>query len=417
MDEVQKQNDKASASGSGAEPGPDRKRSFWKRQPTILIGSLALAVLFFFGLHYLTLSFTHESTDDAFLEADVIALAPKVAGQVKKVYVADNQPVKAGDPLVDIDPRDYEVALAQKQAAHTAAEDNVKLLEASIAYLGTQVTTAEATAKQSEAEAAADEATADKAGADLKRAEELIQNKPISPQEFDSAKAAAAAARATWRAGREKATSDRAKIAEVQAQLEAGRRAWDRAQAQARQAGVDVEQADLNLSYTHIAAPQDGQVTRKAVVEGDYLQVGQRIMALVPAEVWVIANFKETQLKKIRVGRPANIKIDSVSGRTFAGHVQSVQAGSGAAFSLLPPENAVGNYVKVVQRVPVKIVFDQPVEAGHVLGPGMSVVPWVQVKGFEIPGFVVLIAAALLALVAGSVWWRAANRGGQPGRE
>jgi membrane fusion protein, multidrug efflux system len=366
--------------------------------------------LFFLGLHYVGESFTHESTDDAFLDATVVAIAPRVPGQVKKVYVAPNQPVKKGDPLLDLDPRDHEVQLAQKKAAQAAAEANVKLLESAIALFGTQVATAEATAKQSEAQVAAEQASADKANSDLKRAEGLIQNKTISSQEFDSAKAAAAAANATLRAGQEKAASDRAKIAEAQAQLGSGRQAWERARAQAKQSAVDVEQADLNLSYTRITAPQDGQVTRKAVEGGDYVQAGQRLMALVADDIYVIANFKESQLQNIRTNQPVKIWIDSVAGRAMAGRVESIQAGSGAAFSLLPPENAVGNYVKVVQRVPVKIVFNQPVEAEHVLGPGMSVVPSVRIVRFEVPDPAVALVAAALALMVGALWWRAANK-------
>jgi membrane fusion protein, multidrug efflux system len=411
MDEQQTGATKSPAVAGGENAGSETDRpTFWKRRPVIVVGTLGLAWLLFLGLHYVARSFTHESTDDAFLSADIGSIAPRVAGQVKRVCVNDNQPVKAGEMLVEIDPRDYAVQVAQKQAALKAAEANVKLLEASIQLLGTQVGTAQATAKKSEAEAAADQANADRAEADLKRAEGLIQNRTISPQEFDAAKAAAASATATLKAGQEKAVSDRTKIDETRAQLEAGRRAWERAQAQASQSGVDVQQADLNLSYTRVTAPQDGRVTRKAVQDGDYVQAGQRLMALVSGEIYVVANFKETELRGIRPGQPVKITVDSVGGHAFAGHVDSIQAGSGAAFSLLPPENAVGNYVKVVQRVPVKILFDQPIEAGHVLGPGMSVVPSVQVAGFEVPDFVIAIVAAILALIAGFAWSKAANR-------
>jgi membrane fusion protein (multidrug efflux system) len=171
-----------------------------------------------------------------------------------------------------------------------------------------------------------------------------------------------------------------------------------------------VQQAELNLSYTRITAPAAGRVTRKAVEDGDYVQVGQRLMALVPRELWVTANFKETELQNIRTNQPVHLYIDSVGSRAFRGHVESTQAGSGAAFSLLPPENAVGNYVKVVQRVPVKIVFDEPVETGHVLGPGMSVVPYVQTAESDIPDVIIALVAGILALVPGFFWWKAANR-------
>jgi membrane fusion protein (multidrug efflux system) len=280
----------------------------------------------------------------------------------------------------------------------------------------TQVASAEATAKQSAAEADASQATAEKARADLKRAEELIQNHTISAQEFDSAKAAATATGASLNAAREKAASNRAKVVEAQAQVEAAQKAFERGEAQARQAEWDVKAAELNLSYARVTAPADGYVTKSAVEDGDYIQVGQKLMALVPHEFYVTANFKESQVEHIRPGQPVRITVDSVEGRVFAGHVESIMAGSGARFSLLPPENAVGNYVKVVQRIPVKILFDEPVNAGHVLGPGMSVVPSVHVKGYVISETVVLIVAAVGALVIGALWWKAAGRKGDAKR-
>ncbi len=389
--------------------GIPSKRSLWKRSPVIIVGTVLLGWLLFIGLRYFGETFTHESTDNAFLDADIIAIAPKVFGQVTKVYVQQNQLVKAGDPLLEIDPRDHEIQLAQKQSALATAKANEELVKASFELLGTEVQAAEATAKQSAAEAEADAAQADKAKADLQRAEDLIQRKIISPQEYDAAKSAAIAANASLNAGRAKAASDSSKVDAAKAQLEAGRRAFERAEAQAEESAVDIRQAELNLSYTRITAPHDGRVTRKAVEAGDYIQVGQRLMALVPNEVWVTANFKETQLRKIRVGQPVRIKIDAIANRTFPGHVQSIQAGSGAAFSLLPPENAVGNYVKVVQRVPVRIVFDTNVGDQFVVGPGMSVSPAIRVAGFEIPQLATAIAAVLLALVAAFFWRKLAN--------
>jgi membrane fusion protein (multidrug efflux system) len=411
MDAEQTQNVNSPAPGAREEQ--NNRPPLWQRRPIIVAGILGMAVLLFFGLQYFVESLTHESTDDAFLDATVVSIAPRVAGQARKVHVDHNQSVKAGDPLVELDPQDYDVQVAQKRTAQVAAEANVKLLIATLEMLGTQVATAEATAKESEATAASDQAAAEKAGADLKRAEELMRNKTISPQEYDAARAAATGAEAKWRASREKAASNLSKIAESRAQLEAGRRAWERSRAQAAQSAVDVQQADLNLSYTRIVAPQDGHVTKKAVEAGDYVQVGQRLLALVAEDLYVIANFKETQLRSIRTNQPVKIRIDSVAGRAFSGRVQSIQAGSGAAFSLLPPENAVGNYVKVVQRVPVKIVFDKPFDPGQVLGPGMSVEPSVRVASFEVPEAVVLIAAVILSLVAGFLWWRMADREGR----
>jgi membrane fusion protein (multidrug efflux system) len=388
----------------------DGKASFWQRRPVVVVGTLILFGLLFCGLGYLAESLTHEATDDAFLDADVISIAPKVPGQVKKVHVQSNQAVKAGDLLVEIDPRDLAVQLEQKRAALNAARANLDLLKASFELRRAQIGTAEATTKQTAAEVAAAAATAEKARADLKRAEELIQNHTISPQEFDSSKAAATAAEANLKAARERTASDQSKVTEAKAQLETSRKALEWGEAQVHQAESDAQAAELNLSYARVTAPAAGYVTKKAVEDGDYIQVGQKLMALVPSELYVTANYKETQVEHLRPGQPVRITVDSAGGRVFAGHVDSIMAGSGARFSLLPPENAVGNYVKVVQRIPVKILFDEPVEAGHVLGPGMSVVPSVHVKGYEVSETVVVVVAAVVALVIGALWWRAAGR-------
>ncbi|HXA45047.1 MAG TPA: HlyD family secretion protein, partial [Candidatus Angelobacter sp.] len=236
-----------------------------------------------------------------------------------------------------------------------------------------------------------------KAKADFERAQALIKDQTISAQEFDQAKAAVDKAEADLNSARQTAASDESKIDEATAQKDA---AWAEAGsvlAQSKQAGTQVDSAQLNLSYTKIFAPSDGLVTRKQVEVGDYLQTGQQIMSLVPTEVWVTANFKESQLEKMQEGQPVIVAIDALGGRTFRAHVDSVQAGSGAQFSLLPPENATGNFVKVVQRVPVKIVFDESLPADHTIGPGLSVTPSVQVGKFNAPPVILAIVAAVLA--------------------
>ena len=376
----------------------------------ILGGTILLGGLLFLGLRYVARSLTHESTDDAFLDGDIISVAPKVSGQVSQVHVTSNQKVQANQLLVEIEPRDLAVQAEQKKAAMESSHANLKLIESSLGLFRAQIVTAQALAKQSDAEAVAAEATTAKANADLKRAEELMRKNTISPQEFDTAKTAAAAAEANLQAAREKTASDRSKIAEVEAQLRAGERGYERAEAQQRQSALDAQQAELNLSYARIPAPADGQVTRKAVEPGDYIQVGQRLMALVLGNLWVTANFKETQLKRIRPRQPVKITIDSMPDRVFAGYVESIQAGSGARFSLLPPENAVGNYVKIVQRVPVRIFFDGPIKSEHVLGPGMSVVPSVHVTNYDISELIIAMVAIVLAALFGLIWWRMANR-------
>ena len=410
MEQMQNQS-KTTAVRLGNAAAAGGKASFWRKPPVIIIGTVVLAVLLLAGLRYLALAFTHESTDDAFLDANFISIAPKVAGQVKKVAVADNQAVKAGDLLVEIDPRDLQAAFDQKRAAVDSAKANAEMLKAGVELGRAQIASAEATAKQTAAEAVAAEAGTQKAKADFKRAQELFANRTISPQEFDSAKMAIDWAEANLKAAREKAASSQAKVTEVVAQLQAALRALDRGEAQTRQAQWDAQAAELNLSYTRIAAPADGYVTKKSVENGNYVQAGQNLMALVPEKgIFVTANFKENQLKHIRPGQSVRISVDVLPGGPFPGHVDSTMAGSGARFSLLPPENAVGNYVKVVQRIPVKILFDKPVESGHVLGPGMSVVPSVRVTNHEVPEAVTDVAGVLLAVVIGVLWWRLAGR-------
>jgi membrane fusion protein, multidrug efflux system len=356
-----------------------------------------LAVLLFFGLDYLVTAFTHESTDDAFIAAHVVSIAPRVAGQVSAVHVLDNQMVHSNDLLVEIDSADYSTTVAQKQSSTDAAEANYKSFLAALDLMTVKVATAEATADQSKADADAAQATDVRTQADFGRSQELRKQDTISAQEFDAAQAAIKEADANLMAARQKAIADVSRINETKAELSATEAAVAMALAQFHQAQANVQAAQLDLSYTKIFATCDGRVTRKAVESGNYVQVGQQLMSIAPVDVWVVANFKESQLKKMKPGQPAFVTIDALGGRIFHAHVDSVQAGSGAAFSLLPPENATGNYVKVVQRVPVKILFDEPLPADHTIGPGLSVTPSVHVSSFEIPGWVIALLAIVLA--------------------
>ena len=260
-----------------------------------------------------------------------------------------------------------------------------------------KLATAQATARESKADADAAAATAARAQADFERAQDLRKQNTTSAQEFDSAQAATRQAAASLNSAKQKAEADESKIKEAEAQLNVTKSAVTMALAQSHSAQKDADAAQLNLSYTKIFAPGAGRITRKAVEAGDYLEAGQQIMSLVPPEVWVVANFKESQLKKMAPGQPVSVEIDALGGQKFAAHVDSVQAGSGAAFSLLPPENATGNFVKVVQRVPVKIIFDEPLPADHVIGPGLSVTPSVQVNKFVFPAWAMALIAVLIA--------------------
>jgi membrane fusion protein (multidrug efflux system) len=363
---------------------------------------IALAVLLYFGLKTLADIFTHESTDDAFIAGHVVSIAPRIAGQVAAVHVLDNQLVRSNEPLVDIDPSDYAITVAQKQSAAASQDANFRTVVAAVELMRAKVATAEAAARVAKADADAAAATAKNAQADFVRAQDLARQKTISSQEFDAALAADTKAQADLKSAQDNADEETSKVDEAEKQLDAVFAEKEMAFSQLNESQTNVAAAKLNLSYTKIFAPCDGRVTRKSVEPGDYLEAGQQIMSLVPEDVWVVANFKESQLDKMRAGQPATVAIDALGGREFRAHVDSIQAGSGAAFSLLPPENATGNFVKVVQRVPVKIVFDEPLPAGFVAGPGLSVTPSVQVSKFVFPVWAIAIIAIILTGAA--VW-------------
>jgi len=356
-----------------------------------------LAVGLYFGLDYLADVFTHEATDDAFIAAHIVSIAPRISGQVAAVHVLDNQMVRSNDLLVEIDPADYAMTVAQKGAAADAQSASYKTMFAGWQLMQAKVTTAEAATRRAQADADAAEATTKKTQADFERAQDLVKQKTLSPQEFDTTQAANTKAQADLKSARENVAEAGSRVEEANRTLAAAWAQAGTALAQWQEAQTNIAAAKINLAYTKIFAPMAGRVTRKAVEAGDYLQTGQQIMSLVPPEVWVVANFKESQLEKMQIGQPVTVAIDALGGKKFRAHVDSVQAGSGAQFSLLPPENATGNYVKVIQRVPVKIIFDEPLPAEKVIGPGLSVTPSVQVSEIVFPAWAVALGAVILA--------------------
>jgi membrane fusion protein (multidrug efflux system) len=372
----------------------------------MVIGLVLFTAAVLVGLHYYAGAQSFQSTDDAFVDGHIVNVAPQVAGRVSRVLVNDNQMVKKGDLLVEIDPRDFQAALRQKEAAQQSAQAQADAVVASIQQAKAHVATLEATIESDQATADADRANADKAQKDLIRNQELAKQKVISPQDLDTSKASADSSQATYQAELKKVVSDRAQVTEALAEVDTYVGLHQSLVAKIGQSGADVQAAQLNRSYTEVRAPEDGRVTRKSVEPGNYLQPGQTILSLVSDDVWVTANYKENQLALIRPGQPVEIGVDALSGRKFSGKVDSIQAGSGARFSLLPPENATGNYVKVVQRVPVKILFNKDPEGALPLGPGESVVPTIKVQSFHysIPQLfgvlmTYLIGAALI------LWW------------
>jgi len=308
----------------------------------------------------------YESTDDAFIDVHVVKIAPQVAGRIARVLVNDNQPVAAGAPVIELDPVDFQAKLDQALANQGSAR-------AALAQARAQQVVTEANAQEAQAQVAVAQANATNAANQLDRDRPLAEQHVVSRQTLDNDIANARSTAATLVSAQKKGAAAEAQLAVAASQIEA-------AQAALASADAQVETARLDLSYTKIAAPSAGRIAHKNVSPGDYVQIGQNLMALVPADVWITANFKETQLAHMRIGQPTEITIDAYPDTTFHGHVDSFQPGSGAAFSLLPPENATGNYVKIVQRVPVKIVFDDALDPQRPLGPGMSVVPTVKVR-------------------------------------
>jgi membrane fusion protein (multidrug efflux system) len=327
---------------------------------------IALAALAAAAFYYIRFIAPYEETDDAFIESYVTFVSPRVSGPVVKLLVADNQRVKAGDVLLELDPRDYQMFVDQAGADLAAANTRVLQAEALIPV-------DQSKADQQNAEIVAAQANADRAEADRLRFQS-VQSQAVSRSQLDLAKTQASSADAEVEVARNRARAAIAQVALDRADVETAR-------AQVQQARTRLQQAQLQLSYTTVVAPRDGRVTRRTVELGAYVQTGQALLALVPDDIWVAANFKETQLDRIRPGQPVLIRVDAYPERKFKGRVDSLQAGAGARFSLLPPENAVGNYVKVVQRVPVKIVFDEPVNvSGLDIAPGMSVVPKIRIQ-------------------------------------
>jgi len=351
----------------------------------------------FFLVGWLDRVFSTETTDDAFLETSVSTVAPRISGQVVAVKVQDNQEVNPGDLLVELDPQDWKVKVDQKRAAVATAEANAKAVKAALPLLQARLATSRSTRDQVAADADAANAQADRALADLARMRDLREKNTVSPQEFDAAQAGARTASANLKSARDKLAEEESRVNETLAQQEAAKAVVEAAGALLEQTGVDTKAAELDLSYTQVRASLHGRVTRKAVSAGDYVQAGQSLMSIVPDRFWVIANFKETQLREMRTGQLVEITVDAFQAKKFRAHVDSFQAGTGSRFSLLPPENAVGNYVKVVQRLPVKILFDEPVDSPHTLGPGMSVTPVIIIR----PEITSSAVRGVIALVVG----------------
>jgi membrane fusion protein (multidrug efflux system) len=391
-------------------PQPDsearyQRRSAFLNNPRtkwgLILAGLVILIGIFFLWRYLA---SYESTDDAQVDGHVNSVSARVSGHVLKLNVQDNQYVEKGTVLVEIDPADYEVAVATAAGINVPITDVSSSSQVSGAQAGVSGAQAGIAAARQQYEAAKSQvveadANNTKAQNDLLRYKQLIEKQEISQQQYDQAVASAQAAAATVRAAHASADAYAAQIEQAQSKLaqagadlrtagtapqtmRATRARALSAQANAEQKKAALDQAELNLLYTKVTAPVSGAVSNRTVEVGQNVQPGQEMMKVIPLDymdLWVTANFKETQLKKMKPGLSAEIAVDA-TGKTYKGHVDSIAGASGARFSLLPPENATGNYVKVVQRIPVKIVFETSETKGHELRPGMSVVPKVWIK-------------------------------------
>ncbi len=313
----------------------DERPEYLKKR--VLVPSITAIIFLICGICYSIHSMYYKSTDDAFVEGHIITVSPRIAGPVLNLAVEDNQFVKKGDLILEIDPKDYEVKLKQTQA---------KLEEAKAALISAENRLEK---NNSELEFATD---------DYERYSKMFEKGIVSKQDFDLSK-----------------TKYTTKLSDVNS----SKADYDEIGASVKRLEAEMEQDELNLSYTKIYAPQDGLITNRSVEQGNYIQTAQPLMAVVPNKVWVVANFKETQIANMKKGQSVKIKVDTYGNKKFLGEVDSIQRSTGAKSSLFPPENAVGSYVKIVQRVPVKIIFKEDISKYNIV-PGMSVVPEVKVK-------------------------------------
>lgn len=311
-----------------------------------ILGIIILITVVGLGAYAIYKASFFQSTDDAYVETTTVSVAPKVSGQIIKTYVTDNQFVKEGDLVAEIDPADYEVRVDLADATYKKVLLNQKNAQANLVAANSAI---------------------ELARKDLERYKNLYESGAVSKQTLDMAQAKYDSAQANFTSANEAILSQEQEQKVADTDLKSAKAALD--------------QAKLNLSYTKIYAPQSGTVSSRRVEKGMYVQVGTPLFVIVPENVWVVANFKENQLEKMKVGQEVDIKIDAYPKKTFKGKIDSIQRASGAKSSLFPPENAVGSFVKIVQRIPVKIVFTEEIDPNEYnIVPGMSVVPKVRVK-------------------------------------
>jgi membrane fusion protein (multidrug efflux system) len=342
-----------------------------------VIGVIAIVSTFI----YIQYKKTHITTDDAFVDGNIHTIASKVPGTVKSIYVTSNQFVKKGELILELDPSDYMVKSDEASAAVNAEKVKLAETEARIEVAKSHLSEIIASIGAAKANLEAKEAQLKQAELDMKRGENLYRKEGISKERYEKTATSYAVALAEVKTAREQ-------LRKAENTLETQRSVVRQAEllktaqfSVIKEKEAKLNAAELNSGYTKISSPSDGYVTKKSVEPGNQIKTGQPLMAIVPLDgLYVTANYKETQLENVRPGQKVKIKVDSYPGKVFWGKIDSIMAGTGAVFSLFPPENATGNYVKVVQRIPVKIVFNKDTDKEHVLRIGMSVIPTIFIE-------------------------------------
>ncbi len=364
-----------------ATPPPVKKKrgpGFW------LVVAVLGAVAIWWTAGFIHHAVTFEETDDAYINGHVHQVAPRVAGAVTEVLVDENRDVKAGQVLARIDPLEYEIALHRTQAMLAQAKAETGRSQAAVSQANAQVVQTQAQVEQASAQVTRAGSQLDTANTDFSRNSKLYNSdqRAIAKSEVDTAKGGFDAAQAAFNAAKATLDGVKSNVVAAQAQVESAQAALAASQATVAASEAAVRDSERELGYATITAPVDGRVGNKNVELGNRVQVGQALYALVQPDLWVVANFKETQLTRMRAGQPVDLTVDAVGGKTFTGKVDSVSPATGAQFALLPPDNATGNFTKVVQRVPVKIVFDVESVRGYEdrLRPGLSAVVNVRVR-------------------------------------
>ena len=353
-----------------------------KKQIRVLMILFAGLILFLAGLFfYVRYKSTHISTDDAFIKGDIHTVAPRVSGMVQKIYVTDNQYVKKGDLLVEIDPEMYKEKVNAARAELNFQRSQLKSMESSLVTTQKRLIELKSAVEVARANYELNLARFNKAESDYQRAERLFQEAVISRDKYEKIKTGYDVIRAQLTEADKRIDQASTAVDSQKAVINQARNSISAQKQIIKKSEARLVLARLSLSYTRISAPSDGYITRKSVAAGSQVRTGQPLMAVVPLnDTYVIANYKETKLEDIRPGQIVRIKVDAYPGKLFRGKVDSIMAGTGEVFSLFPPENATGNYVKVVKRIPVKIVFEKGTDPEHVLRIGMSVIPTVIVK-------------------------------------